>query len=252
MKILDESEKHYQDKNYQNAILGYENILCVEPGNITALQGLAKSLSHLGKQMDAERVINRALDIDPSSAISHTILANILLSQNLLERAENESLLALKIDDKIPEGYLTAGGVYLAMKQPNNAIAAFENGIKLSPSNWKLFYGLSQAYILQGNYAVSIQKMKFAIRYNFSLDLMSKLLYLYFYYYRYLTAVILSVGVYASLNLKNEFALPIIAVVEFIILLVAFSCYKAKFKRQSFYWIVVAIFILVLKIIIQR
>jgi tetratricopeptide (TPR) repeat protein len=99
--------------------------------------GLALSLAfHEQRWADAEVTYRRALELDPNYATGHHWYAFFLQTLGRFDEALDERRRALEIDPLTPMMGVGLAGLYLAMRQPDQAIIAAERVLDRYPRYW--------------------------------------------------------------------------------------------------------------------
>lgn len=86
-KQLDLGNKYLLENNYKEAILDFEKVIEIEPGNIEARIGLAKAYIGDEKLNKAKRILEEILELDEGEEEAYIIYANLLLQQGKIEEA---------------------------------------------------------------------------------------------------------------------------------------------------------------------
>jgi tetratricopeptide (TPR) repeat protein len=125
--------------NYEDALTNTSNALLKNPNNplAHAVQGWA--LGFQEDYVEAERSIRRALEIDPNNALAHAYYSEILISQieedyGLLDKAIEESQLALQYGPDLFESHRIRGIVLLNTNNLEEAVQEFEKAISINKS----------------------------------------------------------------------------------------------------------------------
>lgn len=159
-----------QAKRYSNAIDYYNRVLLVDPKNIGALFGLgaayertsryeesersflallklapehAGASNYLGfmwadrgvKLKPAEKLIKKALDLDPNNGAYLDSYAWVLYKAGKFKEALTYQEKALKSDTKDAVLFDHLGDIYAALKQPAKAQESWQRALELDPSN---------------------------------------------------------------------------------------------------------------------
>jgi DNA-binding winged helix-turn-helix (wHTH) protein/tetratricopeptide (TPR) repeat protein len=114
-----------------------EKALLLDASLAEAHLGLALSLAfHEQRWADAEATYRRALELDPNYATGHHWYAFFLQTLGRFDEALDERRRALDIDPLTPMLGVGLAGLYLAMRQPDQAIIAAERVLDRYPRYW--------------------------------------------------------------------------------------------------------------------
>ena len=78
---------------------------------------------HRGRYADAVRMLEKAVELDPSSALMHGDLAWRLLAAGQVDRARQEVRVAMAVDSSYPESEMTLAMIHAQMGQYDSALA---------------------------------------------------------------------------------------------------------------------------------
>jgi tetratricopeptide (TPR) repeat protein len=101
---------------------------------------------------NAEREFKRAIELNPSSAISHEHYAEFLRTRLRFNESMAEAQRAQELDPLSPDIVAGVGFVYLYTQQHDESIAQFQKALELNPNATVLRVGLSWAYAVKGMY----------------------------------------------------------------------------------------------------
>jgi serine/threonine-protein kinase len=93
------------------AIAAYNDVLKVDPNNVTAHTRLALIYNLRDRNKDAEAAARKAIAADPEAAYPHAILAEALSNQGEYKAALAEADKAVELDDKLSFGYGARSGI---------------------------------------------------------------------------------------------------------------------------------------------
>jgi tetratricopeptide (TPR) repeat protein len=99
----------------------------------------------------AEAELRRQIAASPACALSHSFLANLLVSEQHYDEARDEIRRALAISPSTPEAHLRLGTILLARGQPLEAIAELRRERGLGRPSAKLELALGLAYQQTGD-----------------------------------------------------------------------------------------------------
>ena len=138
------------DFQWRTAETEYREALRLDPNYSTAHQWYANLLIGLGRRDEAQSHILRARDLDPLSLIIQVNVANIFLLSRDYERARQECLKAIDMDENFVAARWILGRVEQLSGRHDRAIAQFEHGLQLEPENTVLGAALARAHAAAG------------------------------------------------------------------------------------------------------
>jgi DNA-binding winged helix-turn-helix (wHTH) protein/tetratricopeptide (TPR) repeat protein len=135
-----------------------EKALVLDAGLAEAHLGLALALAfHERRWGDAEAAFRRALELDPNYATGHHWYAFFLQTLGRFDEALDERRRALEIDPLTPMLGVGLAGLYLAMRQPDQAAAAAERILQRYPRFWYARLNRGQALEQLGRHQAALQ-----------------------------------------------------------------------------------------------
>jgi adenylate cyclase len=135
------------------------------PENLDAWECYQRGVWHMWRSeraghLEAERLFDRATDLDPGFASayaygSYTQYSTVIMGwsddpEQSLEAGMAMAEKALSIDDKDPMGYFAAGRIHMMEGRHDDSIAALGQAIELNPSFAQSHHGLGMALTLAG------------------------------------------------------------------------------------------------------
>ena len=129
------------DWDWPGATREFERSLQLSPGYPTAHHWFALHLSRLGRHKEAERQIQRALELDPLSLIINTDAGEVFGYAREAGKAMVHVRRALDLDPNFAEGHLVVGKIYAQQHDYMKAIAEFDTANRLfgdAPNVWAL------------------------------------------------------------------------------------------------------------------
>ena len=115
----------------------------------------AWALGFQEKYGEAERVVLKALDLDPNNALAHAFYAEILINQgdyNLYDKAIEESKKARDLDPSALETHRARGIVLLNTQNVEESVEEFQAALAINKNIADLYLNLGVAYKLLENY----------------------------------------------------------------------------------------------------
>lgn len=146
------------DPNYANAYVGLA-VTRVMSASSGWTEQPAESLN------EAQRLANKALELDSSNAAAHSVLADVYLNhqQYDLALAEDDKAIALNPNDAW--SHAARGGVLVYAGQPEEAVKSFEIAMRLNPAmDLSRQYSVGWAYYLVGRYEEAARLNDAALR----------------------------------------------------------------------------------------
>jgi adenylate cyclase len=147
---------------YAQQIALYERALALDPGSrkvqgFLAWQLAARALDQMTDSANsdiarAETLANRALTAVPTTALAHFAKAQVLRAQQRFEQAIAEYETVLSLNRNWVEAIAALGHCKLMAGSIEEAIAAQERAIRLSPRDpkiWSYYFWTGQAHLLQ-------------------------------------------------------------------------------------------------------
>ena len=137
-----------------------EKALLLDAGLAEAHLGLALVLGfHERRWGDAEAAFRRALELDPNYATGHHWYALLLQTLGRFDEALDERRRAIEIDPLTPMLGVSLGGLYLAMRRPDQAIDAVERTLEHYPHFWYARLVRGQALAQLGRHREGLQDL---------------------------------------------------------------------------------------------
>ena len=152
--------------DYADAQVSAEDALLLNPNNSMAHVMRAWALDFQGDYLAAEAAIGRALELDPNNAMAHAIYVEILVDSYLggvgtfegLERAADESRIALDLAPDLLESHRARGYILEATANYEEAIREYEAAIAQNPNIADLHLALGRNYRVLGVYDKAIEE----------------------------------------------------------------------------------------------
>lgn len=149
----------YMNKdNYSDALPILEDLYKKHPEQIRYAFRYAKCLESLNRPDDSFKVVDKIIEKEEKE------YPQLFLLQGTLEFAKKNYKQALtylekaeKADSKLPQLYQQIGFVYLNMRRPKDARAAFYKALENDPENAQAHYGLSQTMFRLKEYEKSAE-----------------------------------------------------------------------------------------------
>lgn len=157
---LEDSNKYFDNKNYEEALQGYNNILKLKPLDFSVWLKKCTTLFKLKRDDDAEKCVKYLLQTDP---IDWELLKKAL---NLLIKYERKNL-ALKYieihgkkDSEENEYLKSLGRMYFNLDRYEKAEEIYEKALHISNTDLDVIIPLSQCKIIGGEFDLAMELIK--------------------------------------------------------------------------------------------
>lgn len=150
----------YQGAEYEKAYLNYDKAASLDPTNTRAMIGKTKAQRQQNKLNAAIKEINAAMAIEPNNI---KVLTELAIIYDLLGKETLSAPIYREILERAPDQAASSNNVglnYIALKQYDKAILAFERALSLDSSNTKIKNNLGTAFALRGNEEVAFSIFK--------------------------------------------------------------------------------------------
>ena len=238
MGKYEEAKKALDKQYYKKASLLFSQICNIEADNFLAYQGLAESYFFQGDSNAAQEMAIRALKINPSLAIPHLILANILFNEKKYTTAEEEVHLCLEVDKTLSGAYTTLAKIYLATGRTADAIELLEASLNVVVAKkWRIHETLANLYIFEKKDVFARKNLYATIRLCPSWYYICRFLYFELYLYRTVFAYVILTGFLISFStpyfLGKTFSIWTFCITEFLLSTAAIISYGAGNKKNA-------------------
>ena len=110
-----------------------------------------------GKFDDAQKLLDRALQIDPHFAEALTLRGLIQLRANHIDAARQDLEQAIQNDPNYGPAYVALGAAYNAQAHYDDALRTLERETAISPTAWQGYVEIARALIAKGMYDQGLQ-----------------------------------------------------------------------------------------------
>jgi serine/threonine-protein kinase len=142
--------------NYKDAAGEFDLATTYEPTSDDAFRDLAKSYQLLGRMDEAERTLQKAIQIRPQYYAGYYRLGALYMQLARYPDAIENFKRATELSPDRPNTYASLGGAYVAAGQYSDAVAALEKAISIRPT-WGAYNNLGMAQLYQRNYDASVK-----------------------------------------------------------------------------------------------
>ena len=123
---------------------------------ITELLREADAKIQEGKLVEAESLLQRAIQRAPRNAMAHNLMGIVLDQQGRAGEAERSYREALRLDPQLIGAQANLGVLFVRTKRPEQAIEAFEKVLRQVPNHPQATYNLGLLYAARGDYGRAI------------------------------------------------------------------------------------------------
>ena len=141
---------YYLERRYAEAQRSLDRVLELDPKSVRALFLYAASLVNQGKNRQGEEFLRRAIELEPENPRFYYHLGALQLRDNRWSEATQafEKAVQLKPDYALPHYQL--GKILLRSSRPQAAVRELETAVRLQPDLAQAYYQLTRAYTLLG------------------------------------------------------------------------------------------------------
>jgi tetratricopeptide (TPR) repeat protein len=132
-------------------IFWLEKVLEKDPGNIKASFFLALTCMTLGEKERAEEILKGIIGSNPDHIPSRRALADIYLSVQKLDEAEEQLREAIKIQGDDSQLFSDLGYILQRRKNFSDALSVYFHALELSPNNVTRYYDIGDTYLALGD-----------------------------------------------------------------------------------------------------
>ncbi len=134
----------------QEALASFQKVIGIRSDYPPAFVGAGEVYVKLDDKANAQKMLQRALEIDPKCADAMNQLGLLEAGSNNLAAARRWFQQAIESQQDHPGAINNLGVLYAKMGQPNDAVAAFRYGIKTNPDDDELYLNLARIYVMMG------------------------------------------------------------------------------------------------------
>ncbi len=137
-------------QHFDKASAAYERAIALAPNDPDALLSLVKLDVAQGHADRAKTRLGTLLATRPDHLFAHGLLGEVLALSGHPQEADAQFREASRVNPKWIAPWLGRGGLWLAQKQPDQAIQVIQAGLKANPDSEELHMLLASAYSGQG------------------------------------------------------------------------------------------------------
>jgi tetratricopeptide (TPR) repeat protein len=123
-----------EEKNYDDAVRGYLELLAADPRNAQILNRIGNTYQALHRDKDAKKYYDRALKADPHFAAAVNNIGCLYYNQHSYGKAAKQYRRAVKMDSSVASFHSNLGYAYLGEKKYPEMMEAFHRAVALDPT----------------------------------------------------------------------------------------------------------------------
>ena len=134
----------------KEALASFQQVAALKSDYPPAFVGAGEAYAKQDDRANAQRMFQRALDLDAKCADAMNQLGLLAAGANDLPGARQWFKKAMEAQADHPGAINNLGVLYAKLGQPNDAIAAFQYGIRTNPEDDELYLNLARIYVTMG------------------------------------------------------------------------------------------------------
>lgn len=124
----------YMDlSEWENAEASLRRAIVINPKNPNALCALGEVYLHAGRLVEAEKTLRNGLTLENRSWKGHFALARVYWKKSDISRTGKQLALTLQLNPNSAEAHFLAGDVFMRASKPADALAEFQEYLRLDP-----------------------------------------------------------------------------------------------------------------------
>ncbi len=112
------------------------------------------------KYDEAEKQVNKALEIFPRYANALTLRALLHMDAQRLPDAVNDLQAAIQADPNYPLAYIVMGAAMNESSQFDDAIRTLQQGVRLNPASWQGYFEMGKAFVGKGDFPTALRNLE--------------------------------------------------------------------------------------------
>jgi serine/threonine protein kinase/Tfp pilus assembly protein PilF len=153
---------HEGTGHYQQALQDFQKVLNVNPSDLSALRGIAKSYESSGKIEKAKTVYENMFQLKPQYWFIYNDFGKFYYRIGQYEEAAKQFQKVINLIPENPRGYGNLGACYFQLENWKKASDIFRQALKISPG-YPLYSNLGTLYFYQGDYHNSVKMYEKAL-----------------------------------------------------------------------------------------
>ncbi|MCW5965131.1 MAG: caspase family protein [Bryobacterales bacterium] len=151
-------------KNYQSAVVDFQQALALDPKYSQAALYLARTYNALYDQDKARRFFQKAIEIDPDYMEARASFAGMLLDTGDLDESIRQLNLVTQRDKANGMAWYLQAQAYCRKEMFREGIASAKRAIDLTPENGEAHFWLAESQRLAGSYQDAVDSYQHYLR----------------------------------------------------------------------------------------
>jgi tetratricopeptide (TPR) repeat protein len=161
--LFEEAVTLQKRNNHKGAVKRFKRALKQSPDHPVILNQYALSLAELGDMRTAERMLEKAIKLNPDNADSWGILGEMHEKSGNLDAAADTYDRFRAINPGLSIGHLKFADACHQLKQFGNALTAYEKALAIDPDNPHAWRGLSRVCMFEGEWERGLEAVNRAL-----------------------------------------------------------------------------------------
>jgi len=123
-----------EEKDYDSAVQGYNELLLTDPKNPQILNRLGNTYQALHRDKDAKHYYELALKADPHFAAAVNNIGCLYYNEHNMGKASRQYRRAIKMDSSVASFHSNLGYAYLGQKKYKEMLESFHAAVALDPT----------------------------------------------------------------------------------------------------------------------
>lgn len=165
--IFTMAQAYKKQKKYDEAIAGFDRIGQIDSRDPKPHVNLGEIYTEIKEYDNAIAHLEQAIAIDPEhNARAHNLLGSVYLEKKMLEQAEEELRIALKMRPRIPDAHYNLGLLYEKKGDLKEAMEEYKKEIEIHPNAHPAHFNLALLYRKKGLLRDQVRELREAIDSN--------------------------------------------------------------------------------------
>ena len=161
------AQAYKKQKKYDEAIAGFDRIVHIDSRDPKPHVNLGVIYTEIKEYDNAIAHLEQAIAIDSEhNAIAHNLLGAVYIEKKMLEPAEEELRIALKMRPRIPDAHYNLGLLYEEKGNLNEAMEEYKKEIEIHPNAHPAHFNLALLYRKKGLLRDQVRELREAIDSN--------------------------------------------------------------------------------------